>query len=138
MSELGSALGTRDGKLLGESGVMTKEKLMLLIGSVPCFGEGHAAACPDRIMGSCGHVVRMDFCAIGHMADWLIANGVVVREKGEWEVGGHCNHKPCRIRHADKWTIYRCSKCGYSNGRKKRANFCPNCGADMRKGENDG
>lgn len=72
------------------------------------------------------------------LANHLISNGVVVREKGEWEVGGHCNHKPCRIRHADKWTIYRCSRCGYSNGRKKSANFCPNCGADMRKGENDG
>ncbi len=77
MSELGSALGTRDGKLPGGRGMMTKEKLMLLIASVPCFGEEHAAACPDRIMGRCGHAVRMDHCAIGRMADWLIANGVI-------------------------------------------------------------
>lgn len=76
MSELGSALATRDGKLLGEGGMMTKEKLMLLIASVPCFGEEHIASCPDRIMGSCGQAVKMDFCAIGKMADWLIANGV--------------------------------------------------------------
>lgn len=49
----------------------------------------------------------------------------VVREKGEWEVGGHCSHKPCRIRNADKWTIYRCSRCGYSNGRKRVPTSAP-------------
>lgn len=97
MSELGSALGTRGGKLLGEAGMMTKEKLMLLIASVPCFGEEHAAACPDRIIGCCGQSARMDLCAIGHMADWLIANGVSFVTDN-----------------------------------------CPNCGADMRRRENDG
>ena len=78
MSELGSALGTRDGKLLGEAGMMTKEKLMRLIASVPCFGEEHVASCPDRIMGCCGQSVKMDYCAIVHMAEWLLSNGVVV------------------------------------------------------------
>lgn len=97
MSELGSALATRDGKLLGESGVTAKEKLMLLIGSVPCLGEEHAAACPERFMGCCGQSVKMDHCAIVHMADWLIANGVSFATDN-----------------------------------------CPNCGADMRKGKNDG
>ena len=61
----------------------------------------------------------------------------VVREKGEWVAGERCNHKPCRIKNPEKWVIYKCSVCGYSNGRK-RNDFCPNCGADMRKGENDG
>ena len=28
---------------------------------------------------------------------------------------------------------FECSECGYGNGRKK-SNFCPNCGADMRGG----
>ena len=126
VSELGSALGTRDGKLLGGAGMMTKEKLMLLIGSVPCFGEEHVAACPDRIMGSCGQAVRMDFCAIQHMADWLIANGVVVREKGEWK-------------YYRKQGIAVCTSCSFE--RKVDDNFgmavaCPICGADMRKGEN--
>lgn len=134
MSELGSALGTRDGKLLGEAGVTAKEKLMLLIGSVPCFGEEHVASCPDRIIGCCGQSVRMDLCAIGHMAEWLLSNGVVVREKGEWgkegpytSVGGE--YKKALI----------CPKClSYfvSDGNKpwQMHNFCPNCGADMRKG----
>ena len=59
--------------------------------------EEHAAACPDRIIGCCGQSARMDLCAIGHMADWLIANGVSFVTDN-----------------------------------------CPNCGADMRRRENDG
>lgn len=33
-----------------------------------------------------------------------------------------------------------CNKCGCAIGREYVSwfNFCPNCGADMRKGENDG
>ena len=59
------------------------------------------------------------------IVDYLIANGVVVREKGEWKkVGKH---------------DWRCTACGigvpYEDTGK---HFCPNCGADMRKGENDG
>lgn len=44
----------------------------------------------------------------------LLANGVVVREKGEWDRSGYCSA-------CDFWTCY----CGDYN-------FCPNCGADMR------
>ena len=52
------------------------------------------------------------------IADHLIANGVVAREKGEWDRSGYCSV-------CDFWTCY----CGDYH-------FCPNCGADMRKGEN--
>lgn len=135
MSELGSALGTRDGKLLAEAGMMTKEKLMLLIASVPCFGEESVASCPDRIMGSCGQAVRMDLCAIGHMADYLIANGVVVREKGEWKPVKYNAHCSCGKSYGTYH--YECQVCHrVSYAQPYGLNFCPNCGADMRKGEN--
>lgn len=60
-------------------------------------------------------------------ADHLISNGVVVLEKGEWESIGCKPH-----------LIYVCSLCGdqWSYGAMFHFNFCPNCGADMRKGEN--
>ena len=32
-----------------------------------------------------------------------------------------------------KYTVYRCSKCGGFVESWKQSNFCPNCGADMRK-----
>ena len=39
----------------------------------------------------------------------------------EWEVDGEC--------------AFECSKCGM--GTDVDYNFCPNCGADMRKGDSD-
>ncbi len=50
---------------------------------------------------------------------------------GRWLANGLCNHKPSRFRNPDKWTVYRCSQCGYSNGRRKNAKYCPDCGAKM-------
>lgn len=50
----------------------------------------------------------------------LLANGVVVREKGEWRQ--HTN------------ASVECPVCGGITA--MLYNFCPNCGADMRKGEN--
>lgn len=59
-----------------------------------------------------------------HEAEFLISHGVTVREKGEWEV------------FKDENGIFRnrCKVCG-SPTRKgyKQTNFCPNCGAGMRK-----
>lgn len=49
---------------------------------------------------------------------------------GRWVVGGACNHVPHRIKNPEKWVVYKCSACGYSNGRKQ-SNYCPNCGAAM-------
>lgn len=69
----------------------------------------------------------------GFVADFLIANGVVVREKGEWVY--------------DHWCEFKCSKCGALSKTEPRGeeNFCPNCGADIRveeqnraREENDG
>lgn len=57
------------------------------------------------------------------LADYLLSNGVVVRDKGEWidvwsgdgneYIGDGCDH------------------CGFITTQKTK-NFCPNCGADMR------
>ena len=58
-----------------------------------------------------------------------LANGVVVREKGEWVF----KHNPITD---PKGYFIRivCPKCNLHTGQV--SNFCPNCGADMRKGEN--
>lgn len=48
---------------------------------------------------------------------------------GKW-ISEKCNHKPYRIKNPEKWVIYKCSICGYSNGRKQ-SNYCPECGSKM-------
>ena len=64
----------------------------------------------------------------------LTNNGVVVREKGEWEI----------IRDDFDNELMRCPVCreefydGENDTVEHKPNFCPYCGADMRKGENDG
>ena len=96
-----------------------KEKLIELL----CYGTAKTETCVlhedcRTDIGGCR------FCVI--MADHLIANGVTVREKGEWKhayvergyftAGGN---RP--------WV---CSEC---NGEViRQTDYCPNCGADMR------
>ena len=64
------------------------------------------------------------FAVKGHY--YTIRKGVeyVVREKGEWVY--------------DHWCEFKCSKCGAPSKTEPRGeeNFCPNCGADMRRREN--
>lgn len=54
------------------------------------------------------------------------------RPHGEWHTTPNPNHSPFD---STSEVIYMCSKCDYSNGDRIAAawNFCPNCGADMRK-----
>ena len=75
-------------------------------------------------------------CLNSLVADHLIANGVVVREKGEWATdkedaywGNSLKRKYCT----------RCKKRPHFDRETRKfilTDFCPNCGADMRKGEN--
>ena len=56
------------------------------------------------------------------IAEALIANGVTVREKGEW----------IHQEHEEYGDLYRCSLCGVLHmDYTGRGNFCPNCGAKM-------
>lgn len=53
------------------------------------------------------------------------------RPQGEWEEVG--DNQPY-----SKDKLYGCSKCGFGGyllSDTKNVNFCPNCGADMRKGD---
>ena len=70
-----------------------------------------------------------DNCGDGIIADHLLANGVVVREKGEWLWS---EENEC-------WVCSKCELSALNNyrGNSTESNFCPTCGADMRKGENE-
>ena len=68
---------------------------------------------------------------INHLtAEHLIANGVTVREKGEWEIridDYDCEYAMCSV----------CCSVFYDGENDTfdlRPNFCPDCGADMRGG----
>lgn len=71
------------------------------------------------------------------IADYLIANGVVVREKGEWKPVKYNAHCSCGKSYGTYH--YECQVCHrVSYAQPYGLNFCPNCGADMRRRENDG
>ena len=60
------------------------------------------------------------------IADHLIANNVVVREKGKWiYIDGRLACDNCYFK--PDYPQYKYNKLKFSN-----CNFCPNCGADMR------
>lgn len=105
-----------------------REKLIALL--VEAESLCAAIDCYDGAV--CEYAGEIDGCA-AFRADHLLANGVVVREKGEWL------HVCGKGRHAE----YECSECEIHvcfdekiGGDIPAYNFCPNCGADMRKGEN--
>ena len=96
-----------------------REKLIKLI------KEGECGALALEDCSYCKYDGEDD-CSYQLLADVLLANGVVVREKGEWK-------------YYRKQGIAVCTSCSFE--RKVDDNFgmavaCPNCGADMRKGEN--
>lgn len=71
----------------------------------------------------CEYAGEVNGCA-AFRADHLIANGVVVREKGEW--------MPQILLGQRVWDCSNCKTLGSPNWI-----CCPVCGADMRKGENE-
>ena len=99
-----------------------REKLIELVGQVQDCG------CDVT------DVVEMNYVDNSVLVDYLIANGVTVRERGKWETTEvteewetverfHHFHRECKYSYCD-------------NGLGGHY-FCPNCGADMR-GEEDG
>lgn len=62
------------------------------------------------------------------------AHTIEEREKGEW-------YKPTGMMPPEYAGAYRCSKCDelamrdWKTHKQMLTDFCPNCGADMRKGE---
>lgn len=64
------------------------------------------------------------------VAEYLDDSDVVVQETGKWE---RVFHRAVPTDKEMKMIVW-CSICGRSHSDK--SNFCPNCGADMRKGEN--
>ena len=68
-----------------------------------------------------------------YLADHLIANGVVVREKGEW-VLGHVEPGYCTPGGNRPWICPKCGSVISWRLDKPTENFCPNCGADMTGG----
>lgn len=62
--------------------------------------------------------------AMAHIAYYLIANGVTIRERGEWRIN------------CDGYYPY-CPKCMREPESGKMTDFCPHCGADMRGGKDE-
>lgn len=59
-------------------------------------------------------------------ACFLIENAPTIepeRKKGTWDYTD------------DMYETYKCSECGFNTDDYIEYNFCPNCGADMREGE---
>ena len=82
----------------------------------------------------CEYAGEVNGCA-AFRADHLIFNGVVVREKGEWFSLEDCSNAGvyCSVCHKK---VYKEDYAWCNRKNKLRSDFCPNCGADMRKGEN--
>lgn len=55
-----------------------KRGLMKLMGQVPCEGPAWPDGCLLRRGGLCAQVDKLDYCALGHMAEHLSANGVTI------------------------------------------------------------
>lgn len=105
-----------------------REKLVALLMEAMEEGEKEClstANCPDC---RAYEKYSRDECGLALSALHLISNGVVVREKGEWE--RRIDDEP----NGEVWYWYHCPVCDADEGFP--SNFCPNCGADMRKGEN--
>ena len=54
-----------------------RKALIGLLEQCPCDGPENVG-CPDRKHGMCRMMDKLDYCAVAHLADHLIANGVTV------------------------------------------------------------
>ena len=94
-----------------------REKLIALC-------EDVILSCKASLCADCEHSnIDYPHCMEVHFADHLLANGVVVRENGEWR----------RVYEEGEGWVDICTRCKAIGD---ETDFCPNCGADTRKGEN--
>lgn len=95
-----------------------KQRLIELVGYCSCR---HSPPCT----GECFECINVDMRdrQIEYIADHLIANGVTIRERGEWiHLGG------------DEWCCPACRNVITTEGswEKPTQKFCSECGADLR------
>lgn len=95
---------------------MTKEELKQQLIEL-LYRAHHNASCVIGYSGS-------EEEAIEEEANYFIANGVTIRERGEWI----CKWKSTF--HQYEPDQYCCSNCGCI--KNLEYSFCPHCGADMR------
>ena len=77
-----------------------------------------------------------EFYANGYKKGYEDAKKEFERPQGEWVLQTYE-----RFDNGNELYKYYCDKCGYREEHaysdSKLSNFCPNCGADMRKGEEE-
>ena len=76
--------------------------------------------------------IELGLCKERFVADALYTAGYR-KSEGEWVVISKRGLNSERNRRIN-YETYTCAVCGRSNG-KHKANFCPNCGARMMKGD---
>ena len=72
------------------------------------------------------------FCDMETLADHLIANGVTIRERGEWK-DNHCTVCGMTPIGEENWTSHDITPPKF----EWCMDFCPNCGADLRGGKDE-
>ena len=97
-----------------EKGEPMREKLIKLLYHASCESEleGKPGSCPYRKHGRCGEVERLDYCAVQHLADHLIANGVTFCDEVE-DLKATVVHQRKRADTAETFICTMCSECDY-------------------------
>ena len=100
-----------------------REKLIELLYEAKGIGIQH---CVKTSCKKC-EFIGTNKCVSTMEVNYLIANGVTVREKGEWRLLDECSNAGvyCSVCHKKVYKEH------YANVRPK-SKYCPNCGADMR------
>ena len=99
------------------------------------FKKHEHGMCSDDPINSTSDNARDHFVILEEGEDLEDFVEITEVKHGEWVRSGRCDHVPYRVKNPEKWVTYRCSVCGYRNGRRSNDNYCPNCGATMDGGK---